>query len=210
MVVFFAFAKALSAQTQESNRAPIPIEVMFGSEKMNYLAILNLRFSEASKFGYFGVASVLAPYDNDDGSNELVLTNLLTYNVSKKFQAVGGVQYHYAKGVLPAAGAQFFSASPTWLFLFSSTLQFASNTNIENVGIIEYKPRLSEGLRLYSRLQGLYNQNLSDDLHDRSLFYVRAGISIGKTSFGLGANLDFYRASRAREESFGIFINHLF
>ncbi|PRX57604.1 hypothetical protein [Flagellimonas meridianipacifica] len=210
MFVILMFGTSqMEAQEVKKERNPIPMEILFGHEKINYLAIMNFTFGK-SKFGYFGVSSVLVPYENERANNEFVLSNVLTYNFSGKFYATRGAQFHYSKGVVPTAGIQFFSASPTWLFLLNPNLQFAPDTNVEAVGIVEYKPRLSENLGLYTRFQGIYNQNLESGLHDRSLLYLRLGLTKKKTSFGFGFNLDFYGQDRRREENFGIFINHLF
>lgn len=207
VLVFNAFQ--MRAQEVEKERAPIPMEILFGHEKINYLAIMNFTFDN-SKFGYFGVSSVLVPYENARANNEFVMSNVLTYNFSGKFYATGGAQFHYSKGVVPTTGIQFFSASPIWLFLLNPNLQFAPDTNAETVGIVEYKPRLSKNLGLYTRFQGIYNQNLERGAHDRSLLYLRLGLTKKRTSFGFGFNLDFYGPDRVQEENFGIFINHLF
>lgn len=209
VVPFILITIKVEAQEAEKERAPIPMEIFFGHEKINYLAIMNFSFGD-SKFGYFGVSSVLLPYENEEANNEFVMNNVLTYNFSGKFYATGGAQFHYAKGVVPTAGLQFFSANPKWLFLLSPNLQFAPDTNVETVGIMEYKPKLSPNLGLYTRLQGIYNHNLKNGLHDRSLLYLRLGLTKNRTRFGLGFNLDFYGPNRAREENFGLFIQHLF
>ncbi len=191
-------------------KPPIPIEVMFGNEEIYALAILNLPIDKKGKFGYFGVTSALVPYENERSNNELVISNSLTYNFSQKWFATAGLQFHYSKGAVPFTGLQFFSANPKWLFLFSPNLQLAPSINFETVGIVEYKPMLSKNVGLYSRFQGIYNQNLDDGAHERSLLYLRAGVALGKTSFGFGVNIDFYGLERAQEENYGLFINHVF
>ncbi len=211
ILLLFLLISAFSlAQEKLYKRAPLPIEIMFGNDKVNYLSILDLQFNEKSKFGYFGVVSALLPYQNEDASNQIVINNLLTYNFKGNFYATAGLQYHYAKGLIPVAGFQYFRASPKWLFLFNPGLQFTENTNFEGVGIIEYKPKISDKFRLYTRLQGLYNYNFNTSTHDRSFVYVRGGITINKLSFGVGLNLDYYTSLRKREENLGIFIQHLF
>ena len=193
-----------------ANKSPIPVEIMFGNEEIYYLTILNLPFEKNSRFGYFGVGSALVPYENGRGNNEIVISNALTYRFVPKMYATTGLQIHYAKGAVPFAGLQFFSANPTWLVLFNPVFQIAPTINFETVGVIEYKPMLLKSLRLYTRLQGIYNQNLDDGIHERSLLYLRIGVSVGKTSFGIGLNNDFYGANKRSEHNHGIFINHLF
>ncbi len=100
--------------------------------------------------------------------------------------------------------------SPTWLVVFNTNLQLEPTTNFEGVGVVEYKPIISKKLRLYSRLQVLYNQNLNKGNHERSFVYLRLGVTRKKSSFGLGLNFDFYGANTMREEGYGVFINRLF
>ncbi len=209
--LFFLFMiQAEGQEAPKTDNPPIPIEVMFGNEEIYFLGILNLPFEKGTKLGYFGVASALVPYENGRSNNEIVISNALTYSLSQKWYATAGLQFHYSKGAVPFTGFQFFSANPTWLFLFSPNMQLAPSINFETVGIVEYKPKLSEGLRLYSRFQGIYNQNLDDGAHERSLLYLRAGISLKRTSFGVGLNIDSYGPERQSEQNYGVFINHLF
>lgn len=212
LLVLTLFVPVIKANAQEiplKSKPPIPVELMFGNEELYYLTILNLPF-EKSRFGYFGVASALVPYDTESANNEIVINNALTYRFVPKMYATMGLQFHYAKGAVPFIGFQVFSASPTWLVLFNPVFQLAPTVNLETVGVLEYKPLLSKGLRFYSRLQGIYNKNLDDGIHERSLIYVRAGFSVGKMSFGVGLNIDFYDDERRSERNYGVFINHLF
>lgn len=194
-----------------NNPKPIsfPIETMFGNRKVNYLSILNARLGNSSKLAYFSVITVAVPYDTSNAPNELVLSNSLTYKLTNKLFATGGLQYHFLKGVAPTAGFQLFSGNPKWLIVISPSVAFAKNTSLQNVGIVEFKPKLSSSLKLYSRLQGIYNINLQSSLHERSLVYLRTGITLKNTSLGFGFNMDFYGPQKTKQENFGIFIHHL-
>lgn len=201
--------KHKTSTTSKSKATSIPVETMFGNRKVNYLSILNVRFRNSGKFAYFSVNTVVAPYDTSNASNELVLSNSLTYKLTNKLFATGGLQYHFLKGVAPTAGFQLFSGNPKWLIVLSPSVAFAKNTSLQNVGIVEFKPKLSNSLKLYSRLQGIYNINLQSKLHERSLVYLRTGITLQKTSLGFGFNMDFYGPQKTKQENFGIFIHHL-
>lgn len=201
----------LNAQSPTDNEMPpIPIEIMFSANEINSLTILNRPFGGASKFGYFGVVSVKIPYQREDGNNEIVLTNSLTYSLSKEVFALGGLQFHYAKGIVPYVGFQYFKASPTLLILINPNFQLEPTINLEGVGVVEYKPAISKKISLYTRFQALYNQNFDTGEHERSFLYFRLGITRKKSSFGLGINVDFYGAETRQEEDYGIFINRIF
>jgi len=194
----------------ETKKSPIPMETMFGNEKINYLSIVNFRLGERSRFGYFGVMTLSIPYQNNDGFNELVFSNAITYRLNNKLFVTSGLQYHFLKGIVPYSGFQFLSANPKWLFVISPSIAFLPNTSFQSVFIAEYKPKLSKKLRLYTRFQGIYNFNLENSIHERSLVYLRTGLTLKKTSLGIGFNLDFYGSSKAKHQNLGIFIHRLF
>lgn len=205
-----SFLEGVKLKNRETKKSPIPIETMFGNEKINYLSIVNFRLGENSRFGYFGVMTLSIPYQNNDGFNELVFSNAITYRLNNKLFATSGLQYHFLKGIVPYSGIQFLSANPKWLFVISPSIAFLPNTSFQSVGIIEYKPKLSKKLRLYTRLQGIYNINLENNLHERSLVYLRTGLTLKKTSFGFGFNLDFYGSNKKENQNLGIFIHRIF
>ena len=202
--------EGVTLKNSETKKSPIPIETMFGNEKINYLSIVNFRLGENSRFGYFGVMTLSIPYQNNDGFNELVFSNAITYRLNNKLFVTSGLQYHFLKGIVPYSGIQFLSANPKWLFVISPSIAFLPNTSFQSVGIIEYKPKLSKKLRLYTRLQGIYNINLENNLHERSLVYLRTGLTLKKTSFGFGFNLDFYGSNKKENQNLGIFIHRIF
>lgn len=208
--MLFSFSRNSKIQSAKKTRvSSIPIETMAGHRNVNYLAILNASLGNSNEFGYFSVITILTPYDNTNSLNELVFSNALTYKLTDKLFATGGIQYHFLKGVAPTSGFQFFSANPKWLFVVSSSIAFAANPSSQNVGIVEFKPRLNHSLKLYTRLQGIYNINIHNSLHERSLLYLRTGLTLQKTSLGLGYNYDFYGSRKTLHGNFGVFIHHV-
>lgn len=205
-----AFSKNSTAPSVKKQKASsIPVETMLSNRKVNYLSILNFSLGKNNNFGYFSVITIATPYDHNNAPNELILSSALTYKLTDKLFTAGGLQYHFLKGIVPYAGLQFFTANPKWLFVLSPSIAFAANTSLQNIGIVEFKPRITNSLKLYTRAQGIYNVNLDNSLHERSLLYLRTGLTLQKTSLGFGFNTDFYGPSKIRQENFGIFIHHL-
>ncbi|WP_445384750.1 hypothetical protein ACT6NV_12355 [Robiginitalea sp. IMCC44478] len=198
-----------TTSVKEHKKSSISLETMVGDNKVNYLSILNSRLGNNNKLGYFSVITVATPYDYENGLNELVLSSALTYKLINKLFATAGLQYHFLKGIVPYAGFQFLTANPKWLFVVSPSIAFAENTSLQNIGIVEFKPRITNSLMLYTRVQGIFNINLDNTLHERSLLYLRTGLSFQKTSLGFGFNIDFYGPNKTRQKNFGIFIRHL-
>ncbi len=199
-----------SAKNPKSLKSPIPIETMFGHEKINYLSIFNFRLGEKSRLGYFGVLTISSPYHSNNGSNEFVFSNAITYKLKNNIYATSGLQYHFLKGIVPYTGLQILSANPKWLLVMSPSIAFLPKASFQSVGILEYKPKLSKKLRIYTRFQGIYNFNLENGLHERSLIYLRTGLTFKKMSLGLGFNLDFYGPNKTQHQNLGIFIHRLF
>lgn len=209
-VLIFFLVNAVGFSQDKNSTSRIPIETMLGNRKVNYLAIFNFDLSKDAKLGYFSVMTINAPFRQNEGFNEFVFSNALTYKLANRFFVLGGLQYHFLKGIVPYSGIQFLLANQKWLFVFSPTLAFSPKTSLQTIGIVEYKPRLTDRLKLYTRLQGIYNVSLNESLHERSLLYLRTGITINRLSVGLGFNIDYYGPGKTRQENIGIFIHHLF
>lgn len=80
------------------------------------------------------------------------------------------------------------------------------NANIEGLGIIEYKPALSDKWRLYTRLQGTYVHAMTADLHTRSYIRSRVGFTYKEFTFGAAANLEYYSPLKHNQSNIGGFL----
>lgn len=193
----------LSMFAQVKREPPIPVEILFGNNRMalqmslNKPIVGNLRFNS--------INSVAADYKNTLTETELVSVNSFIYQFYKYVGVSGGVQWHFKKGLVPNVAVHFSYANPTWLLVLTPYLNFMPTRNSETVAIVEFKPALSDKLKLFTRVQGLYNQNLTDNIHDRSYAYFRLGLTINKYTIGAGANLDYYGPKKIEKQNFGGF-----
>ncbi len=80
------------------------------------------------------------------------------------------------------------------------------NANIEGLGIIEYKPAVSDKWRLYTRLQGTYVNAMTADLHTRSYIRSRVSFTYKEFTFGAGANLEYYGPLKLKQSNIGGFL----
>ncbi len=76
--------------------------------------------------------------------------------------------------------------------------------------MIEFKPLLTQSMRLYTQIQGLYNHNFTNKNHERSFYNFRLGLKINKITFGAGARLDYYGAKKLNKENYGAFFKYDF
>jgi hypothetical protein len=88
-------------------------------------------------------------------------------------------------------------------------VDLSKDRNVDGVVLVEYKPRINERWRFYSRLQGMYAHNTEKGTHSRSFATARAGFSFKDFTFGAGTNIDYYGPIKHNENSFGGFISCL-
>ena len=187
-------------------QAPIPAEVMFGNNRTNFLMILNRPVDAKGRFHFFNVTVGAADYQHTPSETEIVVNNSLTYALGHNFHATAGAQWHFKLGFVPTVGVEYLKARPDFLLVIFPTFNMLPNKNLETVGIFEYKPALSPKTRLYTRLQAMYNQDMTLEAHARSAYSVRAGISIKQFTVGLGSNLDYYGPLKFDKTNHGLFV----
>lgn len=196
---------SLSAFSQTSN-PPIPIEFFFGNNRTSFLLGVNRNVYNKIKFTSSTYANV--DYENTKEENEIVMNNTLAFQFHSNVNIGAGIQYHYSKGLVPNISMGFIYKNPIFAVMFSPSFQYLPNkdNNIELMGFIEFKPKLSENLSLYSKAQLMYNQNVLVGKHDRSFANFRLGIKIKNITFGAATRFDYYGPTKAFKENYGGFI----
>lgn len=198
------FALRATAQKPEP---PIVFETLFGNERIGMTMSLNKPI--AGKFRYNNITSTAVPYEfvpEKARLIELVSVNSIVYSLHRNIGVSGGMQYHFRKGFIPSIAVHLSYANPTWFLLLTPYYNFMPWSNVEVIAIAEYKPQLSEKLRLFSRLQGFYGHDFGKNEPERGMCYFRLGLSVQKYTFGLGGNIDFYRKTMPTVYNYGGFI----
>ena len=185
---------------------PTPVEVMLGNNRANLLIILSKPIDEKKKFSFFNVTVGAANYQNNPAETDMVINNALLYNLGKNLYASAGMQWNYNVGLVPSLGLQYFKASPDYLVVVFPFYNILPNAGLETVALAEIKPKLSENTRLYTRIQGLYVHDLEHGIHAKSAVGLRAGLSFGKYTFGLGTNADYYGPLKFEKLNSGVFL----
>lgn len=188
----------------QSNNSPTAFELFGGNNRSSVQ--LNLKRSIFNKIDFTNLTIATADYKNTLPENELIMINSLVYQFHKNINIGGGLQYHFKKGFIPNISISFSHINQTWMFLLTPYFQMLPTRNIETIGIIEFKPKLTENLRLYSRVQGLYNYNFAYNGHERSFLDFRLGLKINKFAFGVASNLDYYGPKKIFKENYGGFL----
>jgi hypothetical protein len=179
---------------------------MVGNERFYFQLTVAKPVLTGSKLNFFNVTTYQANYDGGMNGQDFVSVSLLYYDIWKGISPAAGAAMNHVTGFKPFAGMQYVYANRTWLAVIVPGFYLTSKREFETFALLEYKPQLSSKLKLYNRLQCLYNHNTVEAVHGRSYFYGRAGISLGNISFGLGANFDSYSPAKVSKRNFGGFV----
>jgi hypothetical protein len=188
-ILFFSsllFASAAFAQENHAPLPPLPVEATFGNNRVQFIGVINRPVSADGKLSYFNLSTGMVDYNNTASETELVIVNNLTYKLFGNIRATAGAEWHYKLGLVPQVGLQYFKANRTWLFLLNPNMNVQPSRAISTIGIVDVA-------------------SLSEGTHARSALMLRAGITKGKFTVGLGANFDYYGPMKMEKDNVGLF-----
>lgn len=188
LLLFLLLITSISAQVKPT--PPIPYETLFGDKRAVLTFAINKQIE--GKFHYSNITSAATYYDFRPATAEVVSVNSFLYQFNRLVGAGATMQYHFYKGFVPGVSASFSYANPTWLLLFNPYYNFKPWSNLETVGIVEYKPQVANNLRLFTRVQGFYGYDFEQSQRERAMLYLRLGMSYKKYTVGFGTNYDYY------------------
>ncbi len=194
-----------TAYTQEApSKPPVPVEVLIGNNRVFFQVVFNTPIS--AKWNYLSLNVARVDYQNKDKFNEGLLINLATYSLNKTVRIVGGAQLHSVRGLVPSVGFQFVKANPSWTVFALPLITFLPDRAFEMISFLEFKPKIEDKLRLYSRVQTMYNYSLTNEHHGRSFLQLRLGLSHKRMTYGVGADYDYYGKDSFKYENYGAFL----
>lgn len=185
---------------------PINTEMLVGSRGLSYQMIVNKKFQSVPRLGFFSVMNFQTDWKSSEMKDYMMQGNL-TFEIIKGLDISSGFIWVPFQGIRPSAGIMYTYANQEWLVVANPRVDLTKDTNAEVLALVEYKPQLNDKLKLYTRLQGLYTQNVSQDIHARSYIMARAGITLKDITFGVGANFDFYGPTKVTDQNIGGFVN---
>jgi hypothetical protein len=204
-LLFFLFISfSLKAQTPIP---PLPMELMFGQDRMDYQLVMKRNFTPQSKFSVLAIAVFSENYAKGKKlGDSVVIPFQVNYALGKSgFSLAAGGEANSSAGFGTTLGLTHSKATKEILAISVLSYQLSSAQNVKFFGLYEYKPALTEKWSVYSRLQLTYNQGMAEGFHNRSFLYLRAGLKKGPLGFGLGANFDAYGPSKVARENYGVF-----
>ncbi len=196
----------VNAQTKPMS-PPIPVELVFGHEQLNFQLIVKKKFTPESKFDLLVISVFSENWDkNDEMGNSVVIPFQVNYNIGKKgFALAAGGEGNSVVGFSPLVGVEHSFANRKVLAITVLNYLINENQDLKLFGLYEYKPPINETWSWYSRIQFVYNHSFAENSHNRSFLYLRAGVKKGPLGFGLGANWDQYGPNRITKDNFGVF-----
>jgi hypothetical protein len=207
ILAFYSTSFAQQKEIQFKN-PPLNTEALFSNRGMSFQMILNKQIQTAPKFGFFNITNLVGEWKSNRVEDHMTQAHI-TYTIGKRFKLGGGFHLTPVTGIRPSAALIFSKSSENWLVVANARVDLSKDRNVESVLLIEYKPRINEKWRFYSRLQGLYAHNTVKGTHSRSFAVARAGFNFKDFTFGAGTNIDYYGPIKHNENSFGGFISCL-
>jgi hypothetical protein len=204
IITFFLTSTFVQAQAPTP---PIPLELMFGNDRLDFQMVVKRNFTPQSKFSILAIAVFSENYGKEKKlGDSVVIPFQVNYALGKSglSLAVGG-EANSVAGFGTTVGLTHSKATKEILAITVLSYQLSSDQNLKIFGIYEYKPALNEKWSIYSRLQLTYNQGMAEGFHNRSFLYLRAGLKKGPLGFGFGANFDSYGPNKVARENYGVF-----
>ncbi|HRP90353.1 MAG TPA: hypothetical protein PKX92_09945 [Edaphocola sp.] len=205
IIPIFALCLASNlGQTQVKKDPPINFETLVGIKRSNSALTMNKTIE--GNFRFSNITSVAAFYDKDKGATELVSVNSVGYQIHKNIGVYTGIQYHYSKGFMPHIAVSFAHATPDFLIAITPYFNFMPFYGLETIGVMEYKPKIGNNTRLFTRVQAFYGHNFEAKSWAREMLYFRAGLSIKQFTFGLASQFDYYVVGNKQILDYGPFL----
>lgn len=210
LFITFGSIRGYAQQTNSDavHNPPVNVEALFSNRGTTFQMITDKKFQSVPRLGFFSVTNLVGTWGTTSVDDYMTQASI-TVDIVKGLRLNGGFHVSNATGFRPTAGLIYSFANPDWLLIVYPRVDISKDANIEGLALVEYKPKVNEKWRFYSRLQGLYAQTMSIDKHARSYIVARAGLTYKEFTFGAGANIDYYGPTKHNENSFGGFLSVL-
>jgi hypothetical protein len=177
----------LLVPARPAHSQPIPVELAAGTRYATINLVMSKGFGETSRFGFFHLSTLVMDYD-DEEQDDLSTQDLLFFEPVTGFRLTAGAFYGTRPGFNPTAGMQYMRAGRTLFLLVSPRINIESDPSFSVFSIARYRPDLTEHAKLYLGLRML--NSFDTERHIKSYQWLRAGVDIRGTQFGVTANVD--------------------
>jgi len=200
---FMSFAQ--EEKSEKILNPPVTIEVLTGDVGIASQMIINKSFRSVPRLGFFSVTNISSKWNETTSKDAMSQANI-TFEIVKGLRLFGGMHYTPTTGLRPTSALMYTLNYKSLLLSLGPRIDLSKNSNAEGFVMAEYKPEINENWKIYSRVQGLYAQNLNSGEHARGYLMLRLGLSYKDIRFGLGANWDAYGPEKQSKQNYGIFL----
>ncbi|MCE3227362.1 MAG: hypothetical protein K0S32_1913 [Bacteroidetes bacterium] len=187
---------------ESCNGQSLSTEMMSGNNSIWYQHTIVASVG-SSGVGFFNTSSFDAFYYKEK-RGEVMAQSYLTYQPFNKVKLGLGAFYSSVPGFYSSVNIQLFKFGNNYTFIFVPRIDLAKKPTYDFMFLAEYKPRLSEKIKLYARFQTM--MNYGDKGHNRSYQYVRFGLEQKTFQFGVAANYDCFGREMLYVSNYGLFI----
>ncbi len=199
-------------ETLTAVNTPLNIEPFFSCDGIMVTMNMNKPLAPTSRFGLFILSEYYGTYaaHRQAMENQFMSQTHLTYRLLKNLSLEGGLIINNVDGLRPTVGFQYSIGLPDFFFMIVPRVDLTQTHNVEVMSFLEYLPMFNEKWGLYIYIEGLYNQDMENNVHALSYFRLRVGLQYRSYRFGLGANFSAYGPSKFKDNQYGIFIGAIF
>lgn len=181
---------------------PIPVELTVTKDYTTTNLVVSRMFTPASPFGFFHLSTIEMVHE-DESQNGMAIQNLVFLQLPREFRVTGGA-FISERGFSPTVGMQYIKAGRDLFLLVAPRMNIESEPSYSVFSIVRYRPQITPATRLYLGAQLL--NSFSTDRHLRSYQWLRVGLEVKGTQFGLAVNLDQEGPTRHFSHGLGAFV----
>ncbi|MGB8489416.1 MAG: hypothetical protein WCE64_00005 [Bacteroidales bacterium] len=185
------------------NAQPISLEIMGGNNYGKFTMVMNKKFSENSKFGFFHLDIIEFDYINNM-DHDLMLQNLLYYEPLKNFRLTGGAFYGGKPGFKPTLGTQYSFNTKNFFLLIAPRINIEENPTYDIFSLLKAELPINNNLSIFSSIQSL--NLLNKDGIIKCGQELRLGVDTKGYKFGLAAGFEQRGSRFEKSGNFGVFI----
>ncbi|HEY0297957.1 MAG TPA: hypothetical protein VGB84_01935 [Arachidicoccus sp.] len=211
-IILFAFfllssVPSLAQDPASVSNSPVIVEPMIGSKGLYIQSFFNKKFNSIPSLGILSLSGLSTEWKKKSEIKEVMMQSYFNYSLYRGFSINAGFIYNNVEGIRPTAGGMYFFANENCSVIVFPRIDLIKNPNLETFAMAEYKPEIKSGLRFYSRLQCTYIHHLTENHHQRSYLYARAGIAVKEFIFGAAFNMDYFGPDKTNTNNVGLFLN---
>jgi hypothetical protein len=191
-------------------KAQVVAEVFGGHQNAAHEVWWSKPFAEQSRFSFFSYTRFRTHYQTS-AKNEFLSYSTANYEIGKGFGvAAGGFITNF--GFSPVVAANYFFQNDTWLVNVFPSVEVKQNANAELFLFLQFRPKLTNKLRLFSQL--IVNFNANFQYHNFSEENLRIGLDYKTFQFGLGSDFGQIRNTETNATlhtlNYGLFLRKEF